>query len=232
MPRPLSDRGKGSYWTVNEDVDPRSGVTRDRSKTKDTNSKTRSGKAKHDSPISDGGEHVMCDDPNFHPGSSADHLADQDLMGDPAGGPHGLPPPFAFPLVVIPGAFVVLRLTSTSTFPDPNLMMSRSPPLFPGEPQPEIDAQTGQPNWRSLWLKELGHLQQLTQEQEKAGVDQEWYRIMIWRVRAALLPPINPDGSVMGMMLPASHNPAEDDSGVGDGLLTPVDGVLQHHHVM
>jgi forkhead box protein J2/3 len=80
--------------------------------------------------------------------------------------------------------------------------MSRCPPLFPGEPQPETDPASGQPNWRSLWLKELGHLQQLTQEQEKAGVEQEWYRIMIWRVRAALLPPINPDGSVMGLMIP------------------------------
>ncbi|KDQ20694.1 hypothetical protein BOTBODRAFT_26713 [Botryobasidium botryosum FD-172 SS1] len=28
VPRPLTDRGKGSYWTVNDDIDPRAGVHR------------------------------------------------------------------------------------------------------------------------------------------------------------------------------------------------------------
>lgn len=32
MPRPLTDRGKGSYWTVNDNVDPRTGVHRIRKK--------------------------------------------------------------------------------------------------------------------------------------------------------------------------------------------------------
>lgn len=32
VPRPLTDRGKGSYWTVNENVDPRTGVHRIRKK--------------------------------------------------------------------------------------------------------------------------------------------------------------------------------------------------------
>jgi forkhead box protein J2/3 len=32
VPRPLTDRGKGSYWTVNEHVDPRTGVHRIRKK--------------------------------------------------------------------------------------------------------------------------------------------------------------------------------------------------------
>ena len=32
IPRPLTDRGKGSYWTVNENVDPRTGVHRIRKK--------------------------------------------------------------------------------------------------------------------------------------------------------------------------------------------------------
>ncbi|KAF7331855.1 hypothetical protein MKEN_00065600 [Mycena kentingensis (nom. inval.)] len=31
-PRPLSDRGKGSYWVVNDEVDPRTGVHRNRKK--------------------------------------------------------------------------------------------------------------------------------------------------------------------------------------------------------
>jgi forkhead box protein J2/3 len=32
VPRPLTDRGKGSYWTVNDNVDPRTGVHRIRKK--------------------------------------------------------------------------------------------------------------------------------------------------------------------------------------------------------
>lgn len=32
VPRPLTDRGKGSYWTVNDSVDPRTGVHRIRKK--------------------------------------------------------------------------------------------------------------------------------------------------------------------------------------------------------
>lgn len=40
VPRPLTDRGKGSYWTVNENVDPRTGVHRVRKK-KSKGSKNR-----------------------------------------------------------------------------------------------------------------------------------------------------------------------------------------------
>lgn len=32
IPRPLTDRGKGAYWTVNDNVDPRAGVQRVRKK--------------------------------------------------------------------------------------------------------------------------------------------------------------------------------------------------------
>lgn len=34
MSRPLTDRGKGSYWTVNDKIDPRAGIHRDRKKKK------------------------------------------------------------------------------------------------------------------------------------------------------------------------------------------------------
>ncbi len=41
VPRPLTDRGKGSYWTVNDNVDPRTGVHRIRKKkTKGTKGRT------------------------------------------------------------------------------------------------------------------------------------------------------------------------------------------------
>ena len=38
VPRPLTDRGKGSYWTVNDNVDPRTGVHRVRKKRVSKNS--------------------------------------------------------------------------------------------------------------------------------------------------------------------------------------------------
>lgn len=67
--------------------------------------------------------------------------------------------------------------------------------LLPPGPMPitpeegiELD-ENGQVNWRLAWLKEIGHLQQVTDEQEKAGADQEWYRMMLWRVRSALITP-------------------------------------------
>jgi len=40
VPRPLTDRGKGSYWTVNENVDPRTGVHRVRKKKNKKQSRT------------------------------------------------------------------------------------------------------------------------------------------------------------------------------------------------
>jgi forkhead box protein J2/3 len=75
----------------------------------------------------------------------------------------------------------------------------------------EVD-EHGNVNWRMAWMKEIGHLQQITAEQEKAGVDAEWYRMMLFRVRSALMPPppLNPEAVMHGIpphMQP--QNPAE-----------------------
>ena len=97
---------------------------------------------------------------------------------------------------------------------DPNFPMMpgmRFPPTMAG-PIPispdeglEMD-EHGNVNWRLAWLKEIGHLQQVTAEQEKAGVDPEWYRMMLFRVRTALMPPpINPE--VMHGMPPHMQAP-------------------------
>lgn len=51
-----------------------------------------------------------------------------------------------------------------------------------------MDAE-GNPNWRNMWLNELAKLQHVTAAQEKNGADQEWYRIMVTRVRGAFMPP-------------------------------------------
>lgn len=70
--------------------------------------------------------------------------------------------------------------------------MRYTPPIFPEE-QFEVDSH-GNVNWQAAWLKELSHLQQLTEEQQKAGADQEWYKMMLFRVRGAvMMPPMNGD---------------------------------------
>lgn len=57
-----------------------------------------------------------------------------------------------------------------------------------GEPEglaPEVDEQ-GNPLWRNMWVNELIRLRAWTNEQDKSGVDPEWYKIMLLRVRHAL----------------------------------------------
>ncbi|KAJ7591320.1 hypothetical protein C8J56DRAFT_559505 [Mycena floridula] len=178
VPRPLTDRGKGSYWTVNDHVDPRTGVHRIRKK------KPKGAKGGR------GSEEEQ--DVDYHPGDATfedpnQYVAPPPLHDDagPSRAQFGAPP---FP-----------------TF-DPNfpMMANMRFPAGPGiGPMPisadegiELD-EHGQVNWRLAWQKEIGHLQQVTVEQEKAGADQDWYRMMLFRVRSALMPPVlNPDGSV------------------------------------
>lgn len=48
-------------------------------------------------------------------------------------------------------------------------------------------------DWRSAWLKELAQLQQVTAEHDEAHTDPEWYKMMLFSVRSALmLPPGDP----------------------------------------
>lgn len=185
VPRPLTDRGKGSYWTVNENVDPRTGVHRIRKK-KSKGAKRGSEEADIDYTPGDG----TFDDPN------AQFVAPMEDAGPSRQVPY--PPPYPF---------------------DPNFQMMggmRFPPPVP--PMPinleeglELD-EHGNVNWRLAWLKEIGHLQQVTAEQEKAGVDPEWYRMMLFRVRGALMPPpMNPEALMHGIPphMPPQPNPAD-----------------------
>jgi len=167
VPRPLTDRGKGSYWIVNDNVDPRTGVHRVRKK------KSKGGKARN----------AEDEDVDYHP---AEGSFDGSQYGQPQLDENGQPRPGPYPF---PGF--------NPSFP----MMGFSVPPIPlaSEENLELD-ENGQVNWRVAWLKEIGHLQQITAEQEKAGADQEWYRMMLFRIRSALMPPpppLNPDGSVM-----------------------------------
>ncbi|GLB33528.1 putative FORKHEAD [Lyophyllum shimeji] len=187
VPRPLTDRGKGSYWTVNDNVDPRTGVHRIRKK-KSKGAKRASEEVDVDYTPPEG----TFQDPN------AQFVQP---MPEDAGPSRQVPYPPPYPPF------------------DPNFQMMggmRFPPPVP--PMPinleeglELD-EHGNVNWRLAWLKEIGHLQQVTAEQEKAGVDPEWYRMMLFRVRSALMPPpMNPEALMHGIPphMPPQPNPAD-----------------------
>ncbi|KAF4619391.1 hypothetical protein D9613_005523 [Agrocybe pediades] len=198
VPRPLTDRGKGSYWTVNENVDPRTGVHRIRKK-KSKGSKNR------------GSEEA---DADYHPPEGAYDDGNQFVASPPLdenGAPRQQQQQPPVPYAPFP------PMTFDPNFP----MMSgmRYPPPMPGIPPVPISPEEtlevdehGNVNWRLAWIKELGHLQQITSEQEKAGVDPEWYRMMLFRVRSALMPPpINPEmmHAMAPHMQPPQTNPGD-----------------------
>lgn len=94
---------------------------------------------------------------------------------------------------------------------DPSFGMLPPPPgSFAPIPIDNLEAdENGNICFRLTWIKELSSLQQLTAEQEKAGADEEWYRMMLLRVRSALLAPAYPDG--MHPPPPGMHPPPNPD---------------------
>ncbi|KAJ7862313.1 hypothetical protein B0H13DRAFT_2567488 [Mycena leptocephala] len=147
VPRPLTDRGKGSYWTVNNNVDPRTGVHRTRKK------KTKCTK----------GRSLEEDGVEYHP---PDGRFDESQYTLAESGASHQSPPF-------PGA---------AYEPAPLWFMDMPPPGCIPEENLELNNENGKVDWRVEWLKEIGHLQQVTVEQEKANVEPEWYRMMLFRV--------------------------------------------------
>ncbi|EGO01716.1 hypothetical protein SERLA73DRAFT_177169 [Serpula lacrymans var. lacrymans S7.3] len=165
VPRPLTDRGKGSYWTVNDNVDPRTGVHRGQKQ----------------------GRNSEEQDVDYHPPEPAfsdpHQFVQPPMHPDDAGPSRQAPYPPPYPPPFDP-AFSMMP---------PGMRFPPPPAISLGPDQFEVD-EHGNINWRMSWMKELGHLQQITAEQEKAGVDEEWYRMMLIRVRSALMTPYAPDG--------------------------------------
>ena len=65
---------------------------------------------------------------------------------------------------------------------------------FDGRVGDEGDAEMDPVNWRAMWLSDVERLQLLTQQQEKvAPGNQEWYRMMVTRLRQVFTDPaLNP----------------------------------------
>lgn len=212
VPRPLTDRGKGSYWTVNDNVDPRTGVHRVRKK-KPKSGKKQGGQQRNAQPEVDHEppppphptEHQIEQDVDYHPGAAQDPAAFQ--------GANYVPPPIIASedpgpsRQPQPGQFQQPPYTFDPAFAFP-AQMRYPPPLFPDE-QVDLD-EHGQVNWASMWKKELTNLMTFTEQQEKAGADPEWFRNMLTRVRTAMMaPPMNPGEPIAQPTIPAAPNPGE-----------------------
>ncbi|KAF8592612.1 hypothetical protein K439DRAFT_1625953 [Ramaria rubella] len=186
VPRPLTDRGKGSYWTVNDSVDPRTGVHRVRKKRTKTNTSQQQQQQQH-----------------HHSQQEEDQTQSDQQMAMSFDPPVELPFPLFGPnSTQIPDEVMQAAMTKRSRgqseyqdvedgqYPmegDPNLGYVEDHQL-----RPEIDEQ-GNPNWRNIWHNELAKLKAFTLEQDKAGAVPDWYRMMVARVRGGLVP-IGPDG--------------------------------------
>ena len=77
VPRPLTDRGKGSYWTVNDNVDPRTGVHRVRKKKPKGSSKRGQHSQEQDSQAqqSQPPQPGIVEDVDYHPEAGAEAAA-------------------------------------------------------------------------------------------------------------------------------------------------------------
>ncbi|KAI0053028.1 hypothetical protein FA95DRAFT_1469602, partial [Auriscalpium vulgare] len=182
VPRPLTDRGKGSYWTVNDNVDPRTGVHRVRKK------KSKGGRARN---TEDADEYASGDgQPPFNEPQQyvPPPPVDPNEPGTSRAGPYPMPPfpPYVFVPEFDPSAFPML----------PPHAIRFPPPLIPPLHDLQMD-EHGNVDWHLAWVKELAQLQELTQEQEKAGADQEWFRQMLFKVRASMMLPTLQPGDHM-----------------------------------
>ncbi|KAH9938250.1 uncharacterized protein B0H18DRAFT_966245, partial [Fomitopsis serialis] len=125
VPRPLTDRGKGSYWTVNDNKGGKGG------------GKGRSARVEEDI--------------DYHP-------------------------------------------PEESTFSDTNFVAQ---PMRPVEAGPSTQGAPPPPPSAPFVQHQYG-LQRLTEDQQKAGADQEWYRMMLFRVRSGMMAPPNPGDPMVG----------------------------------
>ncbi|KAF9509511.1 hypothetical protein BS47DRAFT_1332263 [Hydnum rufescens UP504] len=187
VPRPLTDRGKGAYWTVNDNIDPRAGVHRVRKKK--PRGPTVNGKqtqAVHDAQQqqfeSAAAAAAAAAAVAAVPGGGHPYAQFADVRGE--GGSQG---------PVVHGGRLIYPFTAF----DPNsipfgqvqvqMRFRRIGENVEGSLSREVDEE-GNPVWRNIWLNELIKLQHATAEAERNGQEADWYRAMIERLRVAFAP--------------------------------------------
>jgi len=182
VPRPLTDRGKGSYWTVNDNVDPRTGVHRVRKK-KNRKSQQSQNAAPAPPPQEATPTPAVPTEAEV-PEAAAEYTAQAFQLHDERGAPvqsylpagaQGSPNRMGYHY----GSFDP-SVGYPVPPPNPNVRYTEEEE----ELVPEID-EHGQPNWRNVWLNELTKLRLATAEQDRTSADEDWYRMMVERVRGA-----------------------------------------------
>ncbi|VDB90136.1 unnamed protein product [Peniophora sp. CBMAI 1063] len=190
VPRPLTDRGKGSYWTVNESVDPRTGVHRVRAPKQPTPAEgTENGEGQ---PSGSGGTKRRGRKAKGKAASTSPEEFNPDRPFI-EGAPSFVPPPLSASMVAgpsndpngfpgfHPGAF------DQPPPPPPFMFMPPVPPV----PDLPVD-ESGNVDWHAAWVRELDSLRAATGEAEKHGAGQDWYREMLLKVRTGMLMQIVP----------------------------------------
>lgn len=210
--RPLTDRGKGAYWTVNDRAEPKSNSDRKKKK------RRRSSEGSADDSAARDNQFIPGAPPGGLPLAGPSMVPPGMMPGAPMGaGPSGangmpmpvpgqsvmLPPgteipkdgsmPFMAPLFDAEGnriAFAAWPGFGQNGFPMTAAGANMKYVLDPNEDEltPEFD-EDGQPIWRTIWLNELVKLRRATYEQDSTTANPEWYRAMVERVRAAFLQP-------------------------------------------
>ncbi|CAG7849302.1 SubName: Full=Uncharacterized protein {ECO:0000313/EMBL:CCA69470.1} [Serendipita indica DSM 11827] len=189
VPRPLTDRGKGSYWTVDDSVDPKQGIHRVRSRRR---------KNKH------AGDHTASPGPYGFGYGGADGSYDAYAAMYPYGYENAMfPPHFAPPGGEMTGAPMTFAdgqsslgattsagasaggqaaTTTTTTTTTATTITA------PG-PGASSSSDHGPENvdWKGLYLSELERLKTITREQDKEEAPQEWYRMMSMRLRMGMM---------------------------------------------
>ena len=78
----------------------------------------------------------------------------------------------------------------TSENDQDKILCNNPPPILGPIPEPiphspdESQEVHSNMDWHLAWVKEIGHLQQIADEQERAGADQEWYWMMLFHVQS------------------------------------------------
>ena len=96
-------------------------------------------------------------------------------------------------------------------------------------PLPEMDEQ-GNVIWRSAWKNELMKLQTLTAEQDKLMAEPEWYREMLFRVRTAMMAPIDANGHLQMTSAYTMAEPIAQQHQQHQHQQPPQQGEANHNH--
>lgn len=216
VPRPLTDRGKGSYWTVNDNVDPRTGVHRIRNK-----GGKRRGRRKN-ATLEDDDDDFLTERLIADPDSRSDgggpsvaqphpHMAfDTTPPGSFVPAPPQMGSNDAGPSSAPPGAFATQFAFDQPPFiipPPPGIRFALPPPPLDDLPVDE----TGNVDWHGAWVRELEHLRQFTEDAVKNDADPEWYRSMLIKVRTAIMMPPPPPQDMMDAPQPPHPPPSPED---------------------